>query len=494
MNSLESSEDSFLRHPLFKRYEPVIGLEVHCQLATVSKLFCRCPTTFGEEPNHNTCPVCLGLPGTLPVLNKTAVDFALKMALSVGGRIAEKSVFARKQYFYPDLPKGYQISQFDLPYCEGGQVPLGNDQYIPLTRIHIEEDAGKSVHGDNGSFVDLNRAGIPLIEIVSEPALKTPLEAVNYLKNLRAIARYLEITDGNMEQGSFRCDANVSIRPKGQQELGTRTEIKNLNSFRNIEKAITYEIFRQIDIVEDHGEVSQQTMLFDAASGKTSAIRSKEDSHDYRYFPDPDLKPLIISESRLETMKAIQPELPLAKANRFRETYNLPESDAHQLTLERDLADFFEDVVESDRQLITPKIAANWILSELLGVLASQEISIAQSPISSGQLAGLLRLIGDGTISGKIAKKVFEIMVSEGGDPDDIVASKGLVQVSDTSEIRRVAEEIIEKNPKQLEDFLSGKEKVFGFFVGQLMKAFQGKCNPEIANRILREIINERAK
>ena len=492
MNNSASRSDEFLEHPILKRFEAVIGLEVHCQLRTESKLFCSCSTEFGANPNKNTCPVCLGLPGTLPVINGKAVDYALKMAVAVQGDVQEKSVFARKQYFYPDLPKGYQISQFDIPYCMGGSVPLGDGKSIALTRIHMEEDAGKSVHGDAASFVDLNRAGIPLIEIVSEPDIRTPQEAVEYLKSLRSIVRYLEISDGNMEEGSFRCDANVSIRPRGETALGTRTEIKNLNSFRNIEKAITYEIFRQVDVFESGGKVVQETLLFDPASGKTSAIRSKEDSHDYRYFPDPDLGPLFISRDRLQETVDTLPELPGPKAARFKDQYGLSSYDAQGLTSEKSISSYFEEVLRLNSDL-NPKLLTNWILSELLAVVDADK-GLEDPIISPKQLSSLLSLIEKDTISGKIAKSVFEIMLKDGGDPKDIVKERGLIQVSNTDEIKSVATKLLDDNPKQLEDYLSGKEKVFGFFVGQLMKAFQGKCNPKIANQILKELIDERRR
>ena len=492
MSSQENSNDKFLSHPILKRFEVVIGLEVHCQLATESKLFCSCSTTFGANPNQNTCPVCLGLPGALPAINSKAVDYAVAMGLAIKGNVRNKSVFARKQYFYPDLPKGYQISQFDLPYCEGGRVILSDGMEIPLTRIHMEEDAGKSVHGDNASYVDLNRAGIPLVEIVSEPALRTPAQAVDYLKKLRSIVRYLEISDGNMDEGSFRCDANVSIRPRGESKLGTRTEIKNLNSFKSIERAITYEVFRQVDVVESGDKVLQQTLLFDAATGKTSALRSKEESHDYRYFPDPDLGPLNLSDERINRIKSDLPELPQQRMERFQTQYELTEYDASLLTVDKELADYYEETIKSCKKNVAPKLAANWIISELLRVISIESTDVKDFPVAYGQLAKLLDLIADDTISGKIAKSVFEIMVEDGGDPDKIVKEKGLLQISNTDEIRLKAEEIIEANPKQLAEYLSGKDKVFGFFVGQLMKAFQGKCNPAIANKILKDLINER--
>ncbi|SME91280.1 Asp-tRNA(Asn)/Glu-tRNA(Gln) amidotransferase subunit GatB [Pseudobacteriovorax antillogorgiicola] len=494
MNSQEPEGLGFLDHPLMQRFEPVIGLEVHCQLATKSKLFCNCSTEFGAGANHNTCPVCLGLPGTLPVLNRQAVDYAVAMGLAIEGSIQETSVFARKQYFYPDLPKGYQISQYDLPYCLGGAIRLDSGYEIQLTRIHIEEDAGKNVHGDNASYVDLNRAGIPLIEIVSEPVIRTPQEAVEYLKKLRTMARYLEISDGNMEEGSFRCDANVSVRARGQSQLGTRTEIKNLNSFKSIERAITYEIFRQIDVIDAGDRVIQQTLLFDTALGKTQALRSKEDSHDYRYFPDPDLGCLMLSKERIDKIRDNLPELPEAKAQRFQDQFSLSSYDATQLTTEKGLATYFEEVVSQAGNGVAPKLAANWTLTEVLRVLSENDLEIEASPISPTQLAELLNLISDGTISGKIAKRVFELMLSRTENPKKIVEQEGLVQISDESKIQSVIKEILDKNGAQVEEYLSGKDKVLGFFVGQVMKAFQGKCNPSLVNKILKDQLNDRRK
>ena len=470
---------------ILSRYEPVIGLEVHCQLKTESKLFCSCSTSFGALPNHHTCPVCLGYPGVLPVLNKKVVDFAAKMAMSVGAEIHPNSVFARKQYFYPDLPKGYQISQFDKPFCTGGGIKLEDGHYVRLARIHIEEDAGKNVHGDNASYVDLNRAGIPLLEIVTEPDISSPGQAADYLKRVRAIVRYLGIGDGNMEEGSFRCDANVSLKPKGSEKLGTRAEIKNLNSFRNIEKAITYEIFRQADILDQGEQVLQETRLYDAATGKTQSMRSKEESHDYRYFPDPDLPILQVSKERIEAVAATMPELPDAKTKRFVETMELSEYDAQQLTQDRDLAEYYEAVLARSSKKVAPKLAANWILTDLMHVVHDRQWNFEPCPLQPERLAELLTLIAEDTISGKIAKKVFEKMIASDKSPRAIVQEEGLVQISDASEIQAVVEEIVAANPKQVEQFQAGKEKVLGFFVGQVMKKSRGKFNPALVNEIL---------
>ncbi len=472
---------------IFARYEPVIGLEVHCQLKTRSKLFCGCSTEFGALPNHNTCPVCLGHPGVLPVLNEEAVNFAIRLALAIDGKVQNTSVFSRKQYFYPDLPKGYQITQYDLPYCTNGKMVLSSGKEIGIFRAHMEEDAGKNVHGDKSSYVDLNRAGIPLIEIVSAPDIRHPAEAAEYLKKLRSLVRHLEICDGNLEEGSFRCDANVSIRPRGAQEFGTRTEIKNLNSFKNIERAITYEITRQADVVDNGGKVMQQTLQFDAASGKTSPMRSKEESHDYRYFPEPDLRPLLISSERIERVLQHLPELPEKMAERFKNQFGLNDYDARVLTSEKELAQFFEDVVQKVNGAVTHKIVANWVLSEFLREVNARDWNLSQPPVTADHLAQLLMLIGNDTISGKIAKVVFEEMVEKGGTPQEIVEAKGLLQVSDNKLIEDTVTKVIAENPDQLAQLLSGRDKLMGYFVGQVMKLSDGKFNPALVNKVLKE-------
>ncbi len=477
---------------VLSRWEPVIGLEIHCQLKTKSKLFCSCATDFGALPNNNTCPICLGYPGVLPVLNERAVEFALRMALAIGADIHETSVFSRKQYFYPDLPKGYQISQYDLPYCTGGKIVLADGKTIGVTRIHIEEDAGKNVHGNDSSYVDLNRAGIPLIEMVSNPDIRHPSEAAEYLKKVRSLVRHLEICDGNLEEGSFRCDANVSIRPRGESKFGTRTEIKNLNSFKNIERAITYEILRQAELLEGGGKVIQQTLLFDAATGKTAPLRSKEESHDYRYFPEPDLRPLKINAARIAKVKEHLPELPDEMAKRYQSEYGLNEYDASVLTSEKELALFFEAVVREVKNVVSHKIVANWMLSEYLREANAREWDLTKPPVSASDFAELLRLIGENTISGKIAKTVFEEMVANGGKPSAIVKDKGLVQITDEGAIRETVGKILAENASQVEQYLSGKDRLFGFFVGQAMKISQGKYNPELLNKVIKEMLDEK--
>ncbi len=476
------------------RYEPVIGLEVHCQLKTRTKLFCGCSTAFGGLPNHNTCQICLGHPGVLPVLNSEAVNFAIRFALAIGADIHETSVFARKQYFYPDLPKGYQITQFDLPYCTGGTMTLASGKTVRLMRAHLEEDAGKNVHGDESSYVDLNRAGVPLVEIVSQPDIRTPEDAADYLKRLRSLVRSLDICDGNLEEGSFRCDANISIRPKGQEQLGTRCEIKNLNSFRNIERAIKYEILRQADVL-DHGQkVIQQTMLFDAASGKTQAMRSKEESHDYRYFPEPDLLPLRIDAARIERQRQVLPELPEAMSKRFQEKHGLSAYDAAVLTSDKDLANFYEAVVARVAGAVTEKIVANWVTSEYLREVNNRSWDLTSPPITSDHLGELIALIGKGVISGRIAKTLFEEMAEKGPGKGAMamVEEQGLLQVSDSSEIRGVIAKVLDSNPGQLAEYLGGRDKLFGFFVGQTMKVSGGKMNPQLVNDVLKELLDAR--
>lgn len=477
---------------VLSRYDAVIGLEVHCQLKTQSKLFCGCSTKFGALPNHHTCPVCLGLPGVLPVLNTEAVNHAIRIALAVGATVRDVSVFARKQYFYPDLPKGYQITQYDLPYCTGGGVRLANGKFVRLTRIHMEEDAGKNVHGDSASFVDVNRAGTPLCEIVSEPDISSPEEASEYLKRLRAVVRALDASDGNLDEGSFRCDANVSIRRRGETKLGTRCEIKNLNSFKNIERAISYEILRQADELDAGGTIRQQTMQFDAASGKTQAMRSKEESHDYRYFPDPDLGPLHITKERVDALRKALPELPEAMAARFRTQFSLSEADSLLLTSDKDLSLYFEQTLAQVGGKVAPKMVANWITTELLREVNERDGNFLTPPISSKDMAELLGLIGDETISGKIAKGVFQDMLDGGGTPRAIVESKGLLQISDEAAIISLVERVLAASPAQVAEYVAGKDKVYGFFVGQIMRESQGKMNPGLVNKILKQLLDAR--
>lgn len=488
--SLEKSKGSSAYEGILDRYEPVIGLEVHCQLKTESKLFCSCKTQFGALANQHTCPICLGLPGVLPRLNRQALDFAVRMALAVGAQIRSKSVFARKQYFYPDLPKGYQITQYDLPYCEHGSLRLDSGRIVPIDRIHMEEDAGKNIHGDTASYVDLNRAGVPLLEIVSAPAMHSPAEAHEYLRKLRAIVRYLDISDGNMEEGSIRCDVNVSLRKRGSKTLGTRTEIKNVNSFKNVERAITYEVFRQADLLDSGGSVRQVTLLFDAASGRTQVMRSKEDSPDYRYFSDPDLGVVLIDAERLERVRATISELPEEKSQRFQSAFGLSEIDAKQLTDEKELASFFEETVRLVSGQVPPKIVANWILSEYIREHQTRSWSWAAPTMPAEHLAELLRSMGAGTISGKIAKTVFETMAASGQRADDIIRSQGLVQISDTDEIRKVVAQVLAEHADQVAIYLSGKPKVYGFLVGQVMKIAQGRFNPGLVNDCLKEAIH----
>ncbi|MEW5949717.1 MAG: Asp-tRNA(Asn)/Glu-tRNA(Gln) amidotransferase subunit GatB [Thermodesulfobacteriota bacterium] len=468
-------------------FESVMGLEVHAQLLTDSKIFCNCSTAFGAPPNTHTCPVCLGMPGVLPVLNKKVVDYALKMALATHCRVAPFSRFARKNYFYPDLPKGYQISQYELPIAENGHIEIGLDgqtKRIGITRIHMEEDAGKLIHDASAptSYVDFNRTGVPLIEIVSEPDIRTPEEAVEYLKTLRNILRYLGICDGNMEEGSFRCDANVSMRPEGTKTFGIRTEIKNMNSFRHVQKALEYEIRRQTALLLDGKEVIQETRLWDTTKGITVSMRGKEEAHDYRYFPDPDLVPLVIDEKWIEEVRAGLPELPDAKQLRFVQEYGLPEYDASVLTVSKSLADYFEDCVRIYQK---PKAISNWMMSELLRELKRDEREIEECPVPPGHLAGMLKMMDNGVISGKIAKTVFEEMYATGRDPEAIVKEKGLVQVTDAAEIEKVVEAVLAAHPEAVKDYKKGKAKLLGFFVGEVMKKTKGKANPGLVNEIL---------
>ena len=465
-------------------FETVIGLEIHAQMKTLSKIFCGCSTAFGAPPNTHTCPVCLGMPGSLPVLNRQVVESAIKLGLATGSTLNRENRFARKNYFYPDLPKGYQISQFELPICEHGRVEIevdGRSRTIGITRIHMEEDAGKLVHDEREpvSYVDLNRTGTPLLEIVSEPDLRSPTEAAAYLRKLHAIVRYLDICDGNMQEGSFRCDANISLRPKGQDKLGTRTELKNMNSFRNVQLALEYEERRQRDLLLDGGEVVQQTLLWDPDRGRTEPMRGKEEAHDYRYFPDPDLVPVVIDEAWIERVRAGLPELPDARRQRFAAEFDLPAEAADLLTGSRELADYFEAALAS---FANARKLANFIGTELLRDYGPERIN--ECPVRPGQLADLLQMTEDGRISGKIAKTVFAEMLTTGHAPAQIVKERGLVQMSDEGELAALVTEIVAANPAQAQQFREGKTKVLGFFVGQLMQKTRGQANPQLANQL----------
>lgn len=471
------------------KYETVIGLEVHAQMLTDTKIFCGCSTKFGSEPNTQTCPVCIGMPGVLPVLNKKALWFAIKTGLATDCRIASFSRFARKNYFYPDLPKGYQISQYELPVCEHGRIAIivdGNVKKIGITRIHMEEDAGKNIHEGAGtySFVDLNRAGVPLMEIVSEPDIRSPQEAVEYMKKLRAILRYLGVCDGNMEQGSLRCDANISVRPMNQTEFGTRTEIKNINSFRFVEKALEYEIKRQIKVIESGGRIVQETRLWDPNRGVTESMRGKEEAHDYRYFPEPDLVPVVVEKEWIDEIKSVLPELPDVKRERFISEYGLPAADADLLVSEKPLADWYEEAVKLGGQ---PKSVANWVMGDLMRLLNADNKIIEDCSLKPSQLVDMLRLMDNGTISGKIAKSVFEEIYTTGKDPAGIVKDKGLVQISDSGEIEKAVDDVISKYLKEVERYRAGEEKLIGFFVGQVMKVTKGKANPQLVNELLKK-------
>lgn len=470
-------------------WEAVVGLEIHAQLATRSKIFSGAPTAVGAEPNRQACAVDLGLPGVLPVLNAEVLRMAVMFGLATSARIAPRSVFARKNYFYPDLPKGYQISQYELPIVERGEVCIelddGSTKRIGITRAHLEEDAGKSVHdafpGETG--VDLNRAGVPLLEIVSEPDMRSAREATAYMRAIHSLVRYLGICDGNMEEGSFRCDANVSVRRSGDTALGTRTEIKNLNSFRFVERAIAYEAERQIETLENNGTIIQETRLYDAAADETRAMRGKEEANDYRYFPDPDLLPVELSPEYIESIRTELPELPAAKMRRFRSEYDLGEDDVRQLTASRDVADYYEAVARASRQ---PRLAANWITGDLAAALHRTGLEISRCPIGPGDLATLITRVVDGTLSGKMAKKVFDAVWRGAGDPDSIIEKQGLSRISDVRAIEALVDQVITAHPAQARQFRAGKEKILGFFVGQIMKMTGGQADPVQVNRALR--------
>jgi len=472
-------------------YEPVIGLEVHAQLLTDSKIFCSCSTQFGAEPNSHTCPVCIGMPGVLPVLNRKVVEYTMKMALATHCRINGACNFARKNYFYPDLPKGYQISQYAEPLSEHGYVDIeinGGKKRVGITRIHMEEDAGKLLHDEHNplSYVDLNRTGVPLIEIVSEPDMRSAEEAAAYLRRLHEILVYLEICDGNMEEGSFRCDANVSLRPRGETAFGTRAELKNMNSFRNVQRALEYEIKRQQYILEGGQVVVQETRLWDDSQGVTHSMRGKEEAHDYRYFPDPDLVPIMIGDTWIEEVGKSLPELPLEKRERFIREYEIPPYDAGVLTSSRALADYFEEVARLSGK---PKIAGNWIMGNVLRFLNEEKRDIRDCPILPGFLAEMILLIEEGAISGKMAKDVIEDMYKTGKGPKQIIVEKGLVQITDEEALKKAISEVIAANPGQLEQYRGGKEKLFGYFVGQVMKETKGKANPALVNELLKKML-----
>jgi aspartyl-tRNA(Asn)/glutamyl-tRNA(Gln) amidotransferase subunit B len=474
-------------------WETVIGLEIHAQLATRSKIFSGSSTAYGAMPNVQANLVDLGYPGVLPVLNREAVRMAVRFGIAIGATVARRSIFARKNYFYPDLPKGYQISQYEQPIVQDGRVDIvrddGTKKTIGVTRAHLEEDAGKSFHEGfgNSSGIDLNRAGTPLLEIVSEPDLRSAREAVAYMKKIHTLVRYLEICDGNMQEGSFRCDANVSVRHKGRHEFGTRCEIKNLNSFRFIERAIQFEVARQIELIEGGGSVVQETRLYDPDRHETRPMRSKEEANDYRYFPDPDLLPLALDEAFIEDVRKALPELPDAKAARLVRDHGLSDYDASVLTASRELAAYYEQVAGGTGGEL--KLAANWVMGELSAFLNRDDLEIGASPVSAESLAGLLRRIVDGTVSGKLAKDVFEAMWSEGRDADAIIESRGLRQITDAGAIEKVIADVMAANPAQLAGYRSGKDKLFGFFVGQVMKATGGKANPAQVNELLKRLL-----
>lgn len=500
LNKVPTTTANYLNKPRevchLTQYEAVIGLEVHVELKTNTKIFCNSSTEFGADPNHHVCPVCLGLPGVLPVVNKKVVEYAIKAGLALNCQIASFSKFDRKNYYYPDLPKNYQISQYDLPIAEHGylEINLGeNVKRIGITRVHMEEDAGKLVHQGTisstpYSLVDYNRTGVPLIEIVSEPDMRSADEAIAYLEKLKAIIQYTGVSDCKMQEGSLRCDANVSVRPVGQTEFGTKTELKNMNSFKALHKALTYEIERQIEILEEGGRITQETRAWDETKGITLPLRSKEEAHDYRYFPDPDLVPMVISGEWINEIKATLPELPDQRKTRFINDYGLPAYDAGVLTASKELADFYEHCL---RQYNNPKTVSNWVMGELLRMMNAAGLEIDEIPVQPAQLAQLLALIDQGTISGKIAKTVFEEMFSTGKDPEAIVKEKGLVQISDEGLIDKVVEEVIAANPKSVNDYRNGKKQALGFLVGQVMKATKGKANPGLVNKLLQQRLDK---
>lgn len=471
----------------YSDFEAVIGIEIHVQLLTKTKMFCACSTEFGEADNENTCPTCIGLPGALPVLNSKAVELGVKTGLALNCKISTQSVFARKNYFYPDLPKGYQISQYEAPLCEKGHLEFyvkEQKKRVGITRAHLEEDAGKSTHQGDYTLVNLNRAATPLLEIVSEPDLRTPQEAAEYARAIHAIVLYAGVCDGNLEEGSLRCDCNVSVRRKGETKLGTKVELKNINSFRFVEKAIEHEIERQIDCIESGEKIIQETRLYDPDKNRTYSMRTKEEAQDYRYFPDPDLLTLRVEEELISKAKQSLPELPIARAERFQTEYKLPAYDSFVLTGTRALAEYYENVVRVCRN---PKAASNWVMVELLRELNNAKVEVDNARVTAEKLGKLICMIDEGTISGKIAKDVFVEMFSSGGEAEKIVAAKGLGQISDESALKKIIVEIVQKNQKQKEEYKGGKEKVFGFFVGQAMKATKGQGNPELINKLLKE-------
>lgn len=474
-------------------YETVIGLEVHAELSTHTKIFCDCTTEFGGEVNTHCCPICTGMPGVLPVLNKKVVDYAIKAGLATNCKITPFGKQDRKNYFYPDLPKAYQISQYDLPVCHDGYVDIevdGKKKRIGITRIHIEEDAGKLMHDEwgTGSLVDYNRCGVPLIEIVTEPDMRSAEEARVFLETLKSILQYIDVSDCKMQEGSLRCDINLSVRPLGQKEFGTRTEMKNVNSFKAAVRAMEYEAKRQIDLIESGGVVEQETRRWDDAKGMSYAMRSKEEAHDYRYFPDPDLVPIVIDEEWVDSIRKTLPELPNAKRERYINDYHLPEYDAGILTSSRTLAEFFEECIAQGAE---PKIASNWLMGDLMRLLKDKEMEPEEIPFSGKYVAKLLALIEKGTISGSIAKKVLNTMFEEPKDPEDIVKEKGLVQISDESQLTEIVKKVIHDNPQSVEDYKNGKKQALGFLVGQTMKATKGKANPQMVNSLLQELLNE---